>query len=96
MALICAHKFMATCSPSELIEASQCFACLSKQQLQAVIAQLLCEILANGGGGGGGGGGLTCGAYGGGEPDFTPVTGCAHAIDTDTGQPWYYYSGAWH
>ncbi len=44
---------MATCNPTDLVADAECFACLSKQQLQAVIAQLLCDINAGGGGGGG-------------------------------------------
>lgn len=55
---------MATCSPSELLDAAKCFECLSKQELQAVIAQLLCNINA----GGGGNQSLTIGA-------ITPVGG---------------------
>lgn len=35
---------MATCNPSELIEAAKCFQCLSSKELKAVIAQLLCNI----------------------------------------------------
>jgi len=44
---------MAECSASELMESGKCFACLTKKQLQIVIAQLLCEINEGGGGGGG-------------------------------------------
>lgn len=63
-------------------------------QWKAVVLQLLCELVN--GGGGGGGSGVTCGDYSGGEPDFTPATDCALAIDTSTGDLWRYYSGAWH
>lgn len=35
---------MATCNPSTLIEQAKCFQGLSKKELQAVIAQLLCNI----------------------------------------------------
>ena len=41
---------MAACSASELLESGKCFDCLTKKQLQIVIAQLLCEISAGGGG----------------------------------------------
>lgn len=40
---------MATCSPSDLLEAGKCFQCLTKKELQIVIAQLLCEINQGGG-----------------------------------------------
>lgn len=43
---------MATCSPSELLASGSCFQCLTKKELQIVIAQLLCEIQSGGGGGG--------------------------------------------
>jgi len=39
---------MAQCNPSELLNAARCFNCLSKKELQAVIAQLLCDISTNG------------------------------------------------
>jgi hypothetical protein len=39
---------MATCNPSTLIESAKCFQCLSKKELQAVIAQLLCNISSDG------------------------------------------------
>lgn len=43
---------MPTCIPADLVADAKCFECLSKQQLQAVIAQLLCNINFSGGGGG--------------------------------------------
>lgn len=88
---------MANCSASELVEAAECFACLSKQQLQAVIAQLLCDINANGGGGGGGGAiQVFRGAYGGGTPTDTPTTSAALAYDTDPPYSLWKWSGtAW-
>lgn len=46
---------MAACNPSDLLAQARCFECLSKHQLQAIIAQLLCDINASGGGGGGSG-----------------------------------------
>ena len=39
---------MATCNPSTLLESAKCFQCLSKKELQAVIAQLLCNISVDG------------------------------------------------
>lgn len=35
---------MAECNPNTLLEQAKCFQCLSKKELQAVIAQLLCNI----------------------------------------------------
>lgn len=35
---------MAACNPSSLLADAKCFSCLSKKELQAVIAQLLCNI----------------------------------------------------
>lgn len=35
---------MANCNPTTLLEQAKCFQCLSKKELQAVIAQLLCNI----------------------------------------------------
>lgn len=35
---------MATCNTSTLLDSAKCFQCLSKKELQAVIAQLLCNI----------------------------------------------------
>lgn len=43
---------MATCSASDLLASGSCFQCLTKKELQIVIAQLLCEIQSSGGGGG--------------------------------------------
>lgn len=38
-----------TCDPNSLIQAANCFQCLSHQQLEMVKAYLLCQILQNGG-----------------------------------------------
>lgn len=43
---------MTSCSASELLASGACFQCLTKKELQIVIAQLLCEISAGGGGAG--------------------------------------------
>lgn len=47
---------MAECNPSTLLQSAQQFAGLGSGQLQAIIAQLLCDIAVDGAGGGGGGG----------------------------------------
>jgi len=60
--------------------------------LLQIIAQLTCEASE---GGGGGGGAVICGNYGG-QPTFTPTTGCGVAVDTSDGTIYWYYSGAWH
>ncbi len=39
---------MAECSPQTLLESGKCFQCLSKKELQIVIAQLLCQISTDG------------------------------------------------
>ena len=36
---------MATCNPNDLLSTARCFACLTPQQLGAVQAELLCQIL---------------------------------------------------
>jgi len=59
---------------------------------RAVLLQLACNIS----GGTSGGGSTTCDDYGGLEPDFTPSSSCAIAIDTSTGYLWKYYSSGWH
>lgn len=42
---------MATCNTSQLLASAKCFSCLSKKELQAVIAQLLCNISSGSTGG---------------------------------------------
>lgn len=79
-------------SPAELADAAKCY-CFDAVTQKKVEAYLLYQIVLTGGGGGGG---ATCGNYAGGEPDFTPATGCGVAIDTSDGRIWWYYSGAWH
>lgn len=81
---------MATCSASELLADGACFTCLTKKQLQIVIAQLLCEISA-GGGGGGGGEQVTSGN---GAPSSTP-TGSALYYDNLTGTLYQWNGSAW-
>lgn len=40
------------CDPETLLAQAACFSCLSKQELEAIIAQLLCNLVTLGGGGG--------------------------------------------
>jgi len=83
---------MAECSIATL-QADACsngFAALSEGDKMAILLQLLCNIVEEGGGG------VRCGNYGGGEPDFTPASGCGVAIDTSNERIWWYYSAAWH
>ncbi len=84
------------CSPSSLLAGANCIMCLTEKQLIAALVYIQCTNNGGGGGGGGGGTGVTCGAYGSGQPSFTPSTSCGSAIDTDTGNLWFYYGGAWH
>ncbi len=83
---------MATCSTSELLASGACFDCLTKKQLNIVIAQLLCEIYSNGGGGGGVGAVMR----GSGPPVADPANTAAGAIyyDDDSTSP--SYDTAWH
>jgi len=86
---------MATCNPQSLLESGKCLQCLTKKELQIVIAQLLCEITS----GGSSGGALQqvfSGNYADAAPCITPTTAQAIGIDTSTGAVWYWYSGAWH
>lgn len=57
---------------------------------------MLCVLQGAGTGGGGGTGGISSGNYGGGQPNFTPTTSVAIAIDESNGTIWTWYSGAWH
>lgn len=56
----------------------------------------LLQLLVQNIGSGGGGSGTTCGNYGGGQPNFTPASGCALAIDTSNRGLWAYTNGAWN
>ncbi len=73
---------MATCSADVLLESGKCFQCLTKKELQIVIAQLLCEIKTNGGGGGGGG---TIQVYTGAAPPAAPDDPTKPALYYPTG-----------
>jgi hypothetical protein len=80
-------------TPQEIATGASCFACQGIKTGDAAIIYLLSQLVSAGGGGSGGG---TCADYGGGNPSFTPSSGCGFAIDTSTGQVFWYYSGAWH
>lgn len=64
-----------------------------------VIEVKILTALNNGGGSGGGGGssggGVSAGNYAGGQPNFTPATAGAIAIDTSTGREWTWYNNQW-
>lgn len=81
---------MATCSTSELLASGKCFDCLTKKQLNIVIAQLLCEINAAGGGGSG------SVLRGSGPPTDPPAITSSGAIyyDDDSTSP--SYDTQWH
>ena len=81
---------MATCSASELLESGKCFQCLTKKELQIVIAQLLCEISS-------GASGVTVNLTGSGSP-VGVIVGEDGQFYTDTAGDalWQWYSGAWH
>ena len=84
---------MATCSTSALLASGKCFDCLTKKQLNIIIAQLLCEIYSSGGGSGGGIGAVMRGS---GPPVDDPANVNAGAIyyDDDSTSP--SYDTAWH
>jgi len=84
-----------TCNATALATAGKCFTGMNPIQQGAVIIYLLCQISATGGGGGGSSN-VTSGDYGGGQPDFTPATDTAIAIDTSNGTIWSWYSNSWH
>ena len=82
-----------TCSPTSLAAGAACLECgIPPGMENAVIIYLLCQIANSGGAGGG----LTCGNYAGNQPTFTPASGCALALDTSNGRPWWYYNGQWN
>jgi hypothetical protein len=84
---------MAQCNVQTLLKNAACFACLSPGEWEILELQLLCEIQNSSGGTGSG---AVCGNYTGGQPNFTPASGCGIAIDSSNGTVWYYYSGSWH
>lgn len=84
---------MATCSAQDLLTAGKCFDCLTKKELQIVIAQLLCEIVE----GGGTGGGVGAVMRGSGPPIAPPVDPTQGAIyyDDDPLSPSYETNWNW-
>lgn len=79
---------MATCNSNALLASGACYQCLSEDQFQIAILQLLCDIAASGGGGGGGG--FVQVFNGNGDPVAPPANVLAAAIYTDlsTGVIW--------
>jgi hypothetical protein len=84
---------MAQCNTTELLESAKCFQCLSKKELQTVIAQLLCNIATDGGGGTQE---VFSGNYADGAPTDVPTSAQAIGIDTSTGTKWYWYNNKWN
>lgn len=84
-----------SCDPNSLAQAAKCFKCLSPATLKEVKVYLLCQIVANGGTSGGTAQ-VFSDNYAGGQPNFTPTTSTAIAIDTSNGTQWNWYSNAWH
>jgi len=84
---------MAACTPSTLLDSAKCFSCLSKKELQAVIAQLLCNISS-----GTSSSPLTQVFSGSGDPTgvVTPTATAAIYFDVDTGDQYNWYNSAWH
>lgn len=88
-------NFMAT-DPASLLAQANCFACFGANEYMLDLMELALLVQLVQGGGIVGGGGVQCGNYAGGQPNFTPSSGCGNAIDTSNGQIWWYYNGAWH
>jgi len=78
-----------------LLTAGACFSCLTKKELQIVIAQLLCQINA---GTSAAYNFFRAGNYGGNQPNWTPTGDVGIGIDTSTtpATQWLYYQGQWH
>lgn len=93
--ILTASNPMAATDPQSLFEYGKCFACYGLSAYDIMELALLDQIAQAGGGGGGSPSPVICGAYGG-QPTFTPSTGCGVAIDTSDGTIYWYYSGAWH
>lgn len=82
------------CDAQSLVTAAACLECQIPAGMQdAVIIYLLCQIASNGSGGAAG---ISCGNYSGGQPNFTPATTCAVAVDTSSGRPWWYFNSQWN
>ena len=88
---------MATsCDPNSLAQSARCFKCLAPETLLEIQVMLLCQVLNGAGGGGSSGGGVFSGNYAGGQPNFTPTTTTAIAIDTSNGTQWNWYNNTWN
>ena len=90
---------MADVTPQGLLQQAKCYECngANPYTLQLMELALLAQIAQNGGGGGGGGGASVPAAnYSGGQPNFTPTTSGALAIDTSNGRLWEWYNGTWN
>ena len=82
------------CDPQSLVNNATCqLSCLSGDLQGAIVIYLLCQIAS---GGGGGNAGVIAANYGGNQPNFTPSTTGAVAIDTSTGQIWWWYNNQWN
>jgi len=79
-------------SAQSLISQAQCYIC-NGANTNMLLAQLL--VLLSPGGAGGQGGGVFSGNYGGGQPNFTPLTSAAIAIDTSNGTEWTWFNNQW-
>jgi hypothetical protein len=83
-----------TMNAQQLITQAQAYQAISGPMLADwTIIYLLTQISISNGGSPNG---VTSGNYGGGQPNFTPVSGTAIAIDTSNGRQWAYWAGAWH
>jgi len=85
---------MAQCDAQSLVNQANCILCGVPQGMYLpILIALMCQIQAQGTGGGGA---VFAGNYAGGQPNFTPTTSAAIAIDTSNGTQWDWYSNAWH
>jgi hypothetical protein len=79
-----------TCTPASLAAASECYRCsMTEKSLLAAAVYILCTS----GGGGSGGGTILTGA---GAPVADPGVTNAVYTDTNTGNIYSWYAGAWH
>jgi len=87
---------MAATDPQSLLSQANCYSCYSAQWALLELALLSQAVTLLSSGGSGGALSPTCGNFGGGQPNFTPASGCANAVDTSNGRIWWFWSGAWH
>jgi len=85
---------MANCNATTLLEEAKCFQCLSKKELQAVVAQLLCNISVDGAGNAT----ITTAQVwaAAGVPAHTPTVTAQVYFDTSTGVQWNWFNGVWN